>query len=210
MNGKPLGTDDLQINGSLWWGQPTMYYEDDKGKQKEVDNDLLMAGGGVMYRPDWGLLVSGECHWREVKIASLEKKLQGGIEAGSFKNPSPAVYDSLSAFVLAGFNFKHYFGVAVEPLIRFDYFDPNTKNKTKQTANLFGFSDSAHDAIWYLTGGVNYYIEGLHAVLRLNYIHKDEAWTHVVNVKGDLNSKDEGTQTGINNDELKFQAQVSF
>jgi hypothetical protein len=190
--GKPVA--GLEIIGSLWWGQPLVGYENKDGEFKEFDNTLWMIGGGAMFRPDWGLLLAAECHWREVQFADFDLN----------PAPSPAVLNSLAAFGLAGFNFKHYTGVAIEPLVRFDWFDPNTKNDDKVAAGVFGFSDSAHDVVWNITGGVNYYIDALHAVLRLNYIHKDEAWKDVTNKKAT------DTQTGINNDELKFQAQVSF
>lgn len=67
-----------------------------------------------------------------------------------------------------------YFGhIGIKPnpklefLVRYDHHDPNT--------------DGDDDAESWFTGGVNYYIEGINAMLYLNYIHKMEEGEEVDN-----------------------------
>jgi hypothetical protein len=48
----------------------------------------------------------------------------------------------------------------VEMLLRFEAWDPNTD------------SEAEHDDLTVITGGVNYYLEGLNSMFYLNYIHK--------------------------------------
>jgi len=66
----------------------------------------------------------------------------------------------------------------VEFLARFDHYDPDT--------------DYDDDAISAITGGVNYYMDGINAMLYLNYIHNME--------QGDE----------IDNDVVQAQAQIAF
>lgn len=66
----------------------------------------------------------------------------------------------------------------VEFLARYDFHDPNT--------------DMDDDGETWITGGVNYYMEGINAMLYLNYIHKME--------QGDE----------IDNDLVQAQVQISF
>jgi hypothetical protein len=66
----------------------------------------------------------------------------------------------------------------VEILARFEDYDPNT--------------DVDDDGMSAITGGVNYYIEGINAMIYVNFIHKME----------------QGTE--IDNDEIQSQAQITF
>jgi hypothetical protein len=82
-------------------------------------------------------------------------------------------------------NSQAYFGQAsvqpvkqVEFLARYEAFDPNT--------------DIDDDGISAITGGVNYYMDGINAMLYLNFIHKME----------------EGDE--IDNDEVQGQVQITF
>lgn len=55
----------------------------------------------------------------------------------------------------------------VEFLLRYDFHDPDT--------------DVDDNAESWFTGGVNYYIDGINAMLYLNYIHKMEQGTEIDN-----------------------------
>ena len=75
-----------------------------------------------------------------------------------------------------------HLGIQPDPrfefLVRYDYYDPDT--------------DVDDNGISWITGGVNYYLEGLNSMFYLNYIHKME----------------EGTET--DNDLLQAQVQILF
>ena len=208
ITGKPP-VPGLQIRASFWWGQPLAGYETDDGELKEYDNNLMLFGGGVFYRAPYGVLLGAEYHQRIYTLEDFDAMIDDGTGTDTTVDYDPKAlygedtFTSRSFYVMAGFNLDHYTGVPVEFVARYDYYDPNTANDDKK-ASFIGTSDSAHDVEWNVTGGVNYYFEGTHAVLRLNYVHKHEDWKDVLNKKGD------DTQTGINNDQLQLQAQVAF
>lgn len=206
ITGKPV--KGLEIRACFWWGQPLTGYELEDGEKREFNNTLYMFGGGVFYRADFGLLLAAEYHHRIFELNDFyiaSPVLEDGkvIDTVDGYDPDPDSISSQSFYVLTGFNLDHFTGVPVEFVVRYDSFNPNIADD-KDEASFFGKSDSANDLQWNITGGINYYFEGLHAVLRLNYIHQQEDWKDVVNKKGD------DTQTGINNDLIKLQAQVAF
>jgi len=102
---------------------------------------------------------------------------------------------SLSCYGMAGFNLRMLTRVPLEFVVRYDYFDPDLDNDAGGTGQ--------NDELTAITGGVNLEILRRRAMVYLNYIHRIEAWK-------DVQAPDGGTQTGIEDDEIKLQVQVSF
>lgn len=96
-----------------------------------------------------------------------------------------------------------HFGVQPHPqvefLARYDFHDPNTDMSYEKDK----FNDD--EEAW-LTGGVNFYLEGINAMIYLNYIHKMEP--------GDMNVSEGGKvvkkEREIDNDLVVAQVQITF
>jgi len=184
--GKPL--DGLRIQFNFWYGQPLAGNEVDDGELTEINNTLMMYGGGVFYKADFGLVATAEVFMSTLNWAEIEDVRE---------DLDPDSISTMTYNIMAGFNLNHFTGVPLEILLRYDFWDPNTENDEDEN---FGYKDE----LTYITFGLNYYLLQNHAKFSLNYIYKGEAWEDVLNKAGD------DTQDGISNDELKIQVQVAF
>lgn len=79
-----------------------------------------------------------------------------------------------------------------EFLVRYDYYDPNTDMSYEAGV-------TADDEISWITGGVNYYLEGLNSMFYLNYIHKMESGKNA-----------DGSDRKVDNDLVVAQVQILF
>jgi len=221
--------DPLQIFGDFWYGVPKEYVEYDKGDKKFHNDTVYMASGGAAYRPDFGLIVIAEALWANIKYdekyykSPVTEKEKNVVEYNKKNDAYPSAYwytrgkglpdksdftnvSAFSVYGMAGFNLKTTTGVPVEFLVRYDYLNPDMSDKKLQydPSDPTKILDTSKDAVSYLTGGVNYYFKDW-TVLMLNYVHKSEQYKYGVR---DLTSMK--TKTGLDDDEVKLQAQVSF
>lgn len=81
----------------------------------------------------------------------------------------------------------------VEMLLRFEAWDPNTD------------SEAEHDDLTVITGGVNYYLEGLNSMFYLNYIHKMQDVYKPASTKDD-----QGTWESESEGVIQAQVQILF
>ncbi|MDP8256887.1 MAG: hypothetical protein P9M14_14145 [Candidatus Alcyoniella australis] len=174
----------MKIHAGLWYGMPLNRAASDAatsgGDFEEKDDTVAIFGGGVEYVADFGLRVFAEFYQRDWQ--------NGDGDA------DPSNVTSSSAYGLVGYNLNPFTGVPVEFLARYDWFDPDTRNSDD------GGKD---DELAVITGGLNYYIEGNHAMLSINYIYRSETFEV-------LQLDEQGTQDGLANDEVKAQIQIAF
>ncbi|NLH47311.1 MAG: hypothetical protein GX444_01765 [Myxococcales bacterium] len=202
--GKPV-LEGLKVRANVWYGMPVDNFKDDQGSLRDQFAKIIFVNGGIDFLGPCGVVLVGEVLYGDY---TWNKKNPGadlqfshdrqGTDDRSLSEDY--TLQTLSYYVMAGFNFGPKLNVPVEVLARYDYLDPDTLNdKTKD-----GHPLSDQDALTDIMGGVNYYLQGYHAMISLNYIHHGEEWENVLTKKGDSD------QTGIDNDELKVQAQVAF
>ena len=191
VNGKP--TKGLDIFASVWYGTPVDYFENDQGELIEHNASFIALDGGVGYVADYGVRL-----WAEVFYSMMNFDSGAPPDGSTDRLDDTYELTSMSYYVRAGYNLKHVSGVPMEFLVQYDWLDPDTLNDDQKHAA------SETDELTYITAGINYYIQDYHAMLYLNYIYKMEAWEDVANKAGD------DTQNGINNDILKFMAQIAF
>jgi hypothetical protein len=194
--GKPP-VDGLNIRANLWYGTPLESYENDKGESIEHNIATMFINGGVDYLAPFGLTAVVDVLYGTATFDSKDPTT-------NYQADRPAIDDDLldatmlSYYIMAGYNFGPLMEVPIELIVRYDYLDPNTFNDDKKVAG------SEKDELTDITAGINYYIKGYHAMLSLDYINHGEAWEKVLDKEGT------DDQTGINNDEIKIQAQVAF
>jgi len=96
-------------------------------------------------------------------------KFRGEFLMASTENLTFAHIDSVATTDAQAF-FAH---LGIQPcpkaefLVRYDFHDPDT--------------DTDDDGESWITGGVNYYLEGINSMFYLNYIHKAEQGTEIDN-----------------------------
>jgi hypothetical protein len=220
--GKPLAgmgkehVDDMRIRASLWYGMPLDGFKKDSSNNVVAHNAAVtMINADLDYLGPFGLTVIGEVLYAQYV---WDKKLPPnfttdrlGMWTGKADSTANTL-TSLSYNLMAAFNFGPLFRVPIELLVRYDWFDPDTLNNAKQRPT------SVNDQLTDLTGGFNYYIKSYSAMIRLDYIHHMQQWkTYSVNTSPTTvyqmnmeNVRGNGNQVGIQDDELKLEAQVSF
>jgi len=187
--------DGLDIRLGLWYGTPLDNFETKDGVKTEHNAAVMFINGGIDYLAPFGLtfvadILYGTYTW--------DSKMPTDFKADRGDDNSAYTLATMSYYIMAAYNFGPMFEVPVELLVRYDYWDPDTLNDKKK------HGPSEDDALTDITVGVNYYIKNYNAMLSMDYINHGEQWEEVTNLKGD------DTQTGINNDELRLQAQVAF
>ena len=188
--GKPP-IQGLQIFAGLWYGTPLDAFDNEDGTLTEQNASAMFFDFGAAYMAPFGLTAIGELlygtySWDSTTVADVDR------------NDDFTDITTMSYYIMVAFNFFPMFEVPVELLVRYDYFDPDTLNDE----DLHGYEDALSDIVV----GVNYYIKKHHAMLSLNYIHHGEEYEALT-----LDTTDgDDTQTGVSNDEIKIQAQVSF
>jgi len=153
--------------------------------------------------PGWGLTEEGTVKnnrfggFAKVDYEATEKvtvKFRGEFLMASTENLTFANMDSVASVDAQAF-FVH-FGVQPDPrfefLARYDFFDPDTDQSYEAGV-------TPDDEISWLTGGVNYYLEGINAMFYLNYIRKMESGKNA-----------DGSDREVDNDLFVAQVQITF
>ena len=179
----------MRIWAGYWYGRPIDFFEpqnDGENKPHMVKADLFNAG--FAYMAQFGLTIMGEGMYVNFKYDNQDAN-------NNQRDEDFLQLTMVSYYARLGFNMKELVGVPVEILAQYDWIDPDRINDN----DTHGMDDERT----YITAGLNYYIKDHHAMLSVNYLYKNELWK-VIPLDG------EGTQTGLKDDELKFQAQVAF
>jgi len=224
---KPI--NELEIFGDFWFGRPLEYLAYHEGNRKEHDDNVYVATGGVAYKPDFGLTFIAEGMWAKMKWDRKKYHSPFAVEDGPVmqydkaeessivRNKDFTSVTAMSAYAMAGFNFKSVAGIPVELVFRFDYLDPDTSDKKltfgtlgkdkdgSEIKNVSQTLNTSEDAVTAISGGVNYYIKDW-IMLYLDYIHQDEEARYLTHDFSNTVDR----QRGMLNDQIKFQAQVAF
>jgi hypothetical protein len=206
----------MKIRGNIWYGMPLDGYQqkyDGFGAKVEEDAHVTFLNGGLDYLAPYGFtfiadVLYGSYVWNAkdpsygtnpsatAKNFSVDRTLT--VNGKLVKGAAAYTVDTLTYYITAGYNFGPVLGVPIELIARYDWWDPDTLNDNNKHPL------SQNDQLTDITGGINYYIKGYNAMLRLDYIHHIQAWKNVENIDGT------GVQTGIHDDAVKLEAQIAF
>jgi hypothetical protein len=182
----PMEEVNLHFGGYAWIGSSlptyTQYITHDIYDYGKAQSNYVITETVVWNFPDetlernrFGGFVKADYTKDEMTFRARGEYIQGSTESLYYQD-----VDSVSSV-----DSRAFFGQAsiqpvkqVEILARYEAYDPNT--------------DVDDDGISAITGGVNYYMDGINAMLYLNYIHKME----------------EGDE--VDNDEVQAQVQITF
>jgi hypothetical protein len=194
--GKPP-LEGFKIRANIWYGTPLDGFKVKDGENTEKNVSVMFLDGGVDYLAPFGLTFVADVLWGKYTWDKKDPAQNFDADRGNGKAEDYTL-GTMSYYAMLGYNFGPAFQVPIEIIARYDWWDPDTLNDKKKHPM------SEQDELTDITGGINYYIKNYNAMLSLDYVYHGEAWEKVLTKKGD------DDQTGINNDELKLQAQVSF
>jgi hypothetical protein len=181
--------EQVRLWGGYWYGNPLDYHElSSKNENKSHNAKAGITNGGIAYFARFGLSLMGEFMYSQFKFDNDDAE-------GDARDEDFLEVNAMSYYGRLGFNLKSLLGIPLEFLVQYDWLDPDLEDDEK--------THGMDNELTYFTGGLNYYIKDWHAVFATNYLYKDEAWK--------VAQKDgKGEQTGIDDNELKFQVQVAF
>jgi hypothetical protein len=186
--GKPI--DGLLVWAGLYYGGPLDYWENDKGELIAHDASVLWTNGGARFTPEFGLIAHAEGMFSQLTYDSAQLP-----DGKTDRADDTYELTSMSYFVRLGYDFRKLTPAPIAVRAQYDFLDPDTMNDDKK--------HGADDETTVISGGVTYYISGCNAMLYLDYRHKTEMYEI-------LDKEGKSDQTGIANDDLKFQVQVAF
>jgi hypothetical protein len=221
--GKPLVAlgkehmDDLRIRASLWYGLPLDGFKKNANNSlTEHDTKVTFIDADIDYLGPNGWTVIGEIFYGQYVWDKRDASANfGPLRMGPWTGVADSTANTLTTMsynLMAGYNFGPVFQVPIELLARYDWWDPDTLNNAAKRPT------SVNDQLTDITGCFNYYIKYYNAMIRLDYIHHMQQWKSYSGAAADgtqyniemLNLAGTAKSTGIRNDALKFEAQVSF